>query len=130
MSQSVALFYALFHMPFSTYLAAFLIGMGNNSVFSLSGSSKDVKAAGGDGMVITVFLGPLAGWNPPAETRSIARVRDSESMQRAVWRKNPNTFYVAIEKKKGCPLGKKRYRIDWKFTLSVPKGQSALISKF
>ena len=32
-------------------------------------------------------------------------------------------------KKKCCPLGKKRYRIDWKFTLSVPKGQSALISK-
>ena len=56
----------------------------------------------------------------------VARVRDSESMQRAVWRKNPDTFYVAIEKK-SCPLGKKRYRKDWKFTLSVPKGQSALI---
>ena len=48
---------------------------------------------------LTVFLGPLAGWKPAAETRSVARVRDSESMQRAVWRKNPNTFYVAIEKK-------------------------------
>ena len=33
-------------------------------------------------------------------------MRDSESMQRAVWRKNPDTFYVAIEKK-SCPLGKK-----------------------
>ena len=58
----------------------------------------------------------------------VARVRDSESMQRAVWRKNPGTFYVA-DGKKCCPLGKKRYRIDWKFTVSVPKGQSALISK-
>ena len=77
---------------------------------------------------LTVFLGPLAGWKPASETRSIARVRDSESMQRAVWRKNPGTFYVA-DGKKCCPLGKKRYRIDWKFTLSVPKGQSALISK-
>ena len=77
---------------------------------------------------LTVFLGPLAGWKPAAETRSVARVRDSESMQRAVWRKNPGTFYVA-DGKKCCPLGKKRYRIDWKFTLSVPKGQSALISK-
>ena len=77
---------------------------------------------------LTVFLGPLAGWKPAAETRSVARVRDSESMQRAVWRKNPDTFYVA-NGKTCCPLGKKRYRIDWKFTLSVPKGQSALISK-
>ena len=74
---------------------------------------------------LTVFWGPLAGGKPASETRSIARVRDSESMQRAVWRKNPDTFYVAIEKK-SCPLGKKRYRIDWKFNLSVPKGQSAL----
>ena len=31
---------------------------------------------------LTVFLGPLAGWKPAAETRSIARVRDSESMNR------------------------------------------------
>ena len=56
---------------------------------------------------LTVFLGPLAGWKPAAETRSVARVRDSESMQRAVWRKNPDTFYVA-NGKKCCPLGKKR----------------------
>ena len=75
---------------------------------------------------LTVFLGPLAGWKPPAQTRSVARVRDSESMQRAVWRKNPDSFYVAIEKK-SCPLGEKRYRKDWKYMLSVLKGQSALI---
>lgn len=31
------------------YLAAFLVGMGNHSYFSLSGSSNDVRAAGGDG---------------------------------------------------------------------------------
>ena len=31
------------------YLAAFLVGMGEDSYFSISGSSKDVVAAGGDG---------------------------------------------------------------------------------
>eukprot|EP01052_Picozoa_sp_SAG31_P027224 SAG31_NODE_2530_length_5556_cov_2.442917_5_plen_154_part_00 len=31
------------------YLAAFLIGMGQNSYFSISGGSRDVLAAGGDG---------------------------------------------------------------------------------
>ena len=31
------------------YLAAFLVGMGNHSYFSISGGSQDVKAAGGDG---------------------------------------------------------------------------------
>ena len=46
----------------------------------------------------------------PNYFRLVACVRDSESMQRAVWRKNSDTFYVAIEKKeKGCPLGEKRY---------------------
>ena len=59
------------------------------------------------------LFGPLAGWKRPAQTRSVARVRDSESMQRVVWRKNADTFYVAIEKK-SCPLGEKRYRKDWK----------------
>jgi hypothetical protein len=35
--------------PHEFYLAAFLVGMGNHSYFSISGGSEDVKAAGGDG---------------------------------------------------------------------------------
>ena len=80
---------------------------------------------------LATFSGTLTGWRARATSCQIARVRDSKSMQRAVWRKHPDTFYVAIAKKKkrSCPLGEKRYRKDWKLTLSVPKGQSALISK-
>ena len=61
------------------------------------------------------------------------RARQRKHAQRAVWRKNPGTFYVAtVSRKKSRPLGEKRYRKDWKFTLSVhvPKArtESALIS--
>ena len=76
---------------------------------------------------LTVFLGPLAGWKPPAQTRSVARVRDSESMQRAVWRKNPDTFYVAIEKKAVLWVKSATEKTgNSRFRYSVPKGQSAL----
>ena len=51
--------------------------------------------------------------------RLVACVRYSEIMQRAVWRKNSDTFYVAIEKRKkekklslGCKTLPKRLKID------------------
>ena len=108
--------------------AGFGVGVTSHRLASKVSAGLNLRLRVAPGGATHVFLGPLAGWKPAAETRSVARVRDSESMQRAVWRKNPNTFYVAIEKN-SCPLGKKRYPIGWKSTLSVPKGQSALISK-
>ena len=57
----------------------------------------------------------------------VARVRDSESMQRAVWRKNPDTFYVAIEKKAVLWVKSATEKTgNSRFRYSVPKGQSAL----
>ena len=41
---------------------------------------------------LAAFLRALAGWRARATSCQIARVRDSESMQRAVWRKNSGTF--------------------------------------
>ena len=80
---------------------------------------------------LTVFLGGLAGWKPPAQTRSVARVRDSESMQRAVWRKNPDTFYVAIGKKKAVLWVKNATEKtgNSRFRYQKDSMQSALISK-
>ena len=41
---------------------------------------------------LAAFSGALAGWRARATSWQVARVRDSESMQRAVWRKNSDTF--------------------------------------
>ena len=41
---------------------------------------------------LAAFSGPLAGWRARATSWQVARVRDSESMQRAVWRKNSDIF--------------------------------------
>ena len=54
-------------------------------------------------------LGPVAEWRALATSRQIARVRDNETMQRVVWRKNPNTILL-IGFKKSCPFGEKWYQ--------------------
>ena len=60
----------------------------------------------------------LAGcWRARATSCQIARLRDSESKELSSAR--IQTHFTLLSKKKNCHLGEKRYRKDWKFTISV-----------
>ena len=57
-----------------------------------------------------------------------ARARQRKHAESCLAQESKHILRCYRKKKESCPLGEKRYRKDWKYTLSVPKGQSALRS--